>query len=170
MEFVIVDLQGFKDNTNNFIVKEFSFATKNMKFSDIIQSTCTFDDLSAPKQKSSNWLTQNFHGITWYDGDIDVNELLHTIKPIFSNKIVFIKGEEKVIWLKNLLRDSLQKIVNVETLGCNLNLQKNAEMFGLMCSKHKRMSHNLHCALNNVGKIFDWYLAYRKINEYQQLL
>lgn len=163
MEFAIVDLQGFKDNSNTFIVKEFSFATKNLKFSDIIHSTCTFDELSAAKQKSAKWLTQNFHGITWYDGDIDVNELQDIIKPILSNKIVFVKGEEKIIWLKILLHDSFYKIVNVETLGCNLNLHKNVEMFGLMCSKHKRMSHNLHCTLNNVGKIFDWYLAYRKI-------
>lgn len=96
MEFAIVDLQGFKDNFNNFIVEEFSFATKNMKFSDIIPSTCAFDELSAPKQKSANWLTQNFHGITWYDGDIDVIELQDTIKPILNNKIVFVKGEEKL--------------------------------------------------------------------------
>lgn len=168
MEYAIVDLQGFKDNSNNFIIKEFSFATKNIKFSDIIQSTCAFDELSIPKQKSANWLTDNFHGITWYDGDIDVNELRDTIKPILSTKIVFVKGEEKIIWLKNLLRDSLQNVVNIETLGCNLNLHKNSEMFGMMCSKHKRMSHNLHCALNNVSQIFNWYLAYRRINKHQQ--
>lgn len=38
MNWAIVDVQGFKDNNNRFIVKEFYLETKNLIFHDIIKS------------------------------------------------------------------------------------------------------------------------------------
>lgn len=37
-----------------------------------------------------------------------------------------------------------------------------AQMFGMRCSRHKKMNHEYNCALNNVGKIAKWYFTYCK--------
>lgn len=168
MDFAIVDLQGFRDNMNNFIVKELAFATRNLKFSDIIKSTCELSELNAPTRKTAEWLTQNYHGLAWTDGCIDIDELRETIKPILRTKTVYVKGEEKQKWLRKLLNnDSDIDIVNIEEIGCNLNLRKGPEVFGMLCPKHHRMRHVFCCALNNVMKIKDWYLSYLRENRYQ---
>lgn len=109
MDFAIVDLQGFRDDSNNFIVKELSFLTQNIKFSDIVESPFAFDSMSARSQKTAQWLTDSFHGLRWDDGYISVSNLRKTILPILRNKIIYVKGEEKIHWLRNILEDQEKK-------------------------------------------------------------
>lgn len=55
MEWVLVDIQGFKDNTNRFIVKEICVYTKNLQFHDIIKSPAKIEqNLDRKHRRESN--------------------------------------------------------------------------------------------------------------------
>lgn len=190
MDFAIVDLQGFKDNDNHFIVKEFALFTKNIQFHDIIQSsTCTFDTLNYSSKRSVEWLKHFHHGLDWNDGYITVDELCKTVEPILKNKLIYVKGLEKIEWLHQLMSyESSSKpellIVNAEDLGCNLNFtnrrnKKNMEntkdhvsskqqqqLTSVTCSKHRKMNQNkLCCALQNAINLKLWYFSFCKRNK-----
>lgn len=53
--YAFVDFQGFKDNFNRFIVKEFAMKTKNIKFHDIIKSPINVT-LNEKYRKQTKWL------------------------------------------------------------------------------------------------------------------
>lgn len=108
MEYAIVDLQGFKDDFNNFIVKELCFLTQNIKFTDTIKCPYEFDSLSQRSQNIARWLINNYHGIQWDSGYINIKELRAAILPILKNKIIYVKGEEKVEWLRKILNEKNQ--------------------------------------------------------------
>lgn len=183
MDFAIIDMQGFKDDSNNFIVKELSFLTKNIKFSEIIKSPHAFDCLSSRSQNIANWLIQNYHGLAWNDGYITVAELRKTILPILRNKILYVKGEEKVEWIRSILDEKNEEnllIVNIEIIGCDFTLHndvisdnssdfpESVEIFEkrqesqICCSKHKAKPRTFNCALRNVVKLKKWYVKYCK--------
>lgn len=167
MDFAIVDLQGFKDDFDSFIVKEFSVLTKNIKFHDIIKSTCEFDALHDSTKKSAEWLINFHHGLAWNDGYITTDELRKTLEPILRNKIIYVKGKEKLSWLREIMFtiENLL-IVNLEDLGCDLNLNgRNGGIIDeppMICSKHKNMIQTRICALRNAVKLKLWFLTYCK--------
>lgn len=184
MNYAIVDLQGFKDDSNNFIVKELSFLTQNIKFSDVIKSPYTFDALNLRSQKIAYWLTNNYHGLNWSEGYITIDELRKTITPIPQNKIMYVKGEEKIDWLRDIIDEQNKMnllIVNLESIRCELtlhndvidsnnvdnyndrDLEKNKEkVYICSYSKHKKKSNNFNCALRYVVKLKKWYTSYCK--------
>lgn len=73
--YAFIDFQGFKDNLNRFIVKEFALLTKNLKFHDIIKSPAII--LDEKHEKQAKWLTKNYHGLEWRCGHISLSELLN---------------------------------------------------------------------------------------------
>lgn len=188
MDFAIVDIQGFKDNDNNFIVKEFALFTKNIQFHDIIKSSsCAFDTLNFSSKQSVEWLKHFHHGLDWDDGYITVDELRQTIEPILKNKLVYVKGLEKIEWLHQLMAyesSSLKTkllIVNAEDLGCNLNFntwrnkknkndhvsseQQQRQSTSVKCSKHRKMTEKKFCcALQNAINLKLWYFSFCKRN------
>lgn len=171
MDFAIVDLQGFKNDSNDFIVKEVSVITKNLRFNEIIKPLCEFENLSVAAQTAANWLTFNYHGFKWNDGYITVSELVKTIDPILKDKIIFVKGEEKVRWLQTLMDSAGKKnpklpVINMESIGCDLNLRKSITTFNrnFLCSKHRKMTGTYACALQNVMELMLWYSHYLKKN------
>lgn len=191
MDYAIVDLEGFKNcETNKFIVKELSFLTQNIKFSDIIKSEIDFDTWSDSSKRAAQWLTETYHGINWGEGYIGVEELKRTISPILMNKIIYVKGEEKVNWLRNLLATTEKEkqdllIVNIELIGCDICFYVNDDdkndiqsvnqlienknrmsSYDHRCPQHKEKSlikKNLFvCTLRNVIRMKRWYSYYCK--------
>lgn len=179
-DWAFVDFQGFKSNSNRFIVKEFAMKTKNIKFHDIVKSpkanvTAILDE---DHQRQAKWLTENYHGLDWNSGFINLNELRSIIKPILMKKIIYIKGEEKVKWLKDILNDhkinNCDIIINLETIGCTINLNKKyctnnqqSKEFRI-CNKHLSMKNKknpiCHCSRVNISILSDWYFQ----REYQE--
>lgn len=91
--YALVDIQGFKSNTNRFVVKEIAIITRNITFHDVIKSTpSTFSELDVAHKKQVRWLTHNFHGLKWDWGFITLQELRDQIGPILSGKIIYVKG------------------------------------------------------------------------------
>lgn len=177
MDFVFVDLQGFKNQFNDFIVKEIYILSKNFKFHEIIKSPHSYEILSTSEKIQVNWLRDNYHGLSWNDGYITVSELQNTIIPILRGKIILVKGLEKVSWLKSICRGAEMRIINLENTGCNLQLHKAFdEMEGneKVCSRHKKIKSNIaHCAVKNVWMMKKWFYHFflnMNVNEIKKQL
>lgn len=165
-EYAFVDLQGFKSNLDKFVVKEIAIITRNTTFHDVIKSTPSkFSDLDIAHKKQVKWLTYNFHGLKWEWGFITLKQLRLNIEPILSGKIVYVKGENKIKWLEQILgyKWDLCKIVDIEPFDCalSLNIKKNCTTHQKfqVCKQHAAMKNklNCHCALKNVYILEDWF-------------
>lgn len=165
--YAFVDLQGFKSNTNKFIVKEIAIVTKTTTFHDIIKSApSVFSHLDAVHQKQAKWLTYNFHGLKWNWGSITFNEMRKRIEPILSGKTVCVKGAEKIHWLEEILglKWGLCHIIDIETLNCALSLSiDNGSTYQKIetCNNHEAMIKSgercCHCALKNALILQNWF-------------
>lgn len=71
-DYVFVDVQGFKGNHNRFICKEFCLIDGVDVFHELIRSPFPLNRLSAHLRTQANWLTRNFHGLNFEDGDLHV--------------------------------------------------------------------------------------------------
>lgn len=174
-DWAFVDFQGFKSNSNRFIVKEFAMKTKNIKFHDIVKSpkANVAAILDEDHQRQAKWLTENYHGLDWNCGFISLKELRCIIKPILMKKVIYIKGEEKVKWLENILNIYKNNnceiiIINLETIDCTINLNKKYSKEFRICNKHLSMKNKknpiCHCARANISILSDWYFQ----REYQK--
>lgn len=160
MDFAIVDLQGFKDNNNRFIVKEFYLQSRNMKFHDIIKSPIGYKNkLNSTQQKSVEWLTKNFHGISWEDGFITLKELRSALRVYLDQTRIYMKGEEKIIWIKHIMKNDDLICVNLEDFDCDINLNdiRNKQDF-VCCENHSHITPGkfAQCAVANVKAIHNW--------------
>lgn len=173
--YAFIDFQGFKDNLNRFIIKEFALITKNLKFHDVIKSPAII--LDEKHERQAKWLMENYHGLKWCCGNISLSELRNAIQPILINKTVYLKGEEKVKWLKYILVFSKKNntintklnIINLETINCPISLHKkntsNQNEYHT-CKNHQTIKNKLnpicHCAMMNVSILNDWYTEEQK--------
>lgn len=161
MEFAIVDLQGFIYN-GDFVVKEICILTKNLKFHEIVKSPFPFTNLTSKCKQEVKWLENNYHGLRWNHGYITQNELQKTIAPILKNKIIIVKGLNKIKWVQEILKQQVNVCINVEDMGCimklsepfsNERIEQGIENIKC-CNKHKFETN--HCALRNALLIRRW--------------
>lgn len=185
--YAFVDFQGFKNNSNGFIVKEIALVTRNLQLHDIIKSPYALCTLDEDHRKQVNWLTKNYHGLGWNDGYITLNELRKTILPILRQKTVFVKGTGKIKWLEYILECNMAtinrkicQIFNLEEseIECSISLHKknvnNYNDGGYHICKHHRHLQNMNnrkcqCALENVLVLKDWYIKQQQNRNYLRL-
>lgn len=145
----IVDVQGFKDNQNKFIVKEIAILTSENKFQHFIfQPPFAFKDLTNEAKKQVKWVKNNLHGFDWYDGYIPYHHLYTIVPTLLHGKTIFVKGQEKIEWIKEFVTENIY-IVDVEDeLECpKLSWLKFVNQ-NISCISHKGL-----CALQNVFNI-----------------
>lgn len=171
-KYTFVDFQGFKDNLNRFIVKEFALLTKNLKFHDTIKSPNII--LDEKHKREAKWLIENYHGLKWSCGHISLSKLCNIIRPILLDRTVYLKGEEKVNWLQYILgfnKKSTFKvnIINLDTINCPISLHKEdiySQNKYHACKNHENIKNkkkpNCHCAMTNVLILNDWYVGEQK--------
>lgn len=165
MDWAIVDIQGFKDNNNRFIVKEFYLETKNLTFHDIIKSPIGLKQkLNKQRKFQNNWLTQHFHGIDWNAGYITLNELRNTISHYLHNFNIYVKGKEKIEWIKQIMNNHDLSCFNLEDFKCDVSLCDNNEKY-VTCKNHTHFiaiaatttnSNTAQCAVKNVKVLKKW--------------
>jgi len=69
---IVIDIQGFHDVEEYFIPKEVAVLAINAITEHwIITSPCPFEDLPERVRRENNWLTRNYHGIEWFNGDVN---------------------------------------------------------------------------------------------------
>lgn len=147
-----VDVQGFKDFKNNFIVKEFATASQVSTQVYLIKPPYSYSNLSQEEKRSVHWLEKN-RGIYWSEGYIDYKEFKRIIKPFLRDKEIFVKGQEKMKWIMELCE--YKSVINLENRGCpNLsNLLKIYDYDSIYnCFFHKK-----YCALKNVICLRQWF-------------
>lgn len=150
-ETVIVDVQGFKNNKNEFIVKELAIASQEHTHIFLIKPPYPFTTLTAAERKNVFWIEKN-RGYRWSEGYIDYREFHRIIKPYLKNKKIIVKGEEKIKWVQELSKN--RSVIDITIHGAP-NLDTLAELYDkdlvLNCFTHKKI-----CALKNVLCIRKW--------------
>lgn len=153
VNYMFVDVQGFKDCNNNFIIKELALATLEQTQVFLVKPPYAYSSLSNEEKRQVTWIERN-RGIFWREGLIDYREFKRNMKSFLSNKNIFVKGHEKIKWLNELCNNC--SIVDIGEKGCPkfFNLYKD---FSIDSSNYYCCVHKKHCALKNVICIRKWF-------------
>lgn len=116
----IIDIQGFKGPGQTFILKEIAVITEeNMLQHFILKPPYIFNNLPPELKKQALWLHQYHHGFSWDDGYTSMEDITKICVHIFQNKIIYVKGDQKIKWLNQLFRLNMNNtIYNLEDFGC----------------------------------------------------
>lgn len=159
MEY-IVDVQGFKTAYNGFVVKELAVVSLGEDVQPIVylfEPPHDWNFLAARYKSENSWLTRNYHGLDWRDGEVPYDEFENILKSsVRSANKVYVKGLEKVKWLENII----PKVCNIEALDCP-SLAKLHEKNNEPCSNHNRkVCRDSNCAARNVIAVKKWLLNF----------
>lgn len=149
---VIVDVQGFKTEGNNFIPKEIAIMCKGRIQVLLIKPPQPFYTLSKKERSRIAWIEKN-KGINWNEGFVPYFNYKANFGNFFKNKSVYTKGSEKVVWLKDILE--IDNVHNLESKKCpSLETLYNTYSTSpdIVCCLH----HNNICALRNVFCLNKW--------------
>lgn len=134
---VYVDVQGFKTSRNRFMCKEFCLVDGDFIYHTLVKSPYNFHRMPIYYQKQAMWLTNHHHGIKYGAGDIHIQELIKEIYPRMQNKVILVKGIEKISWLQYIFRDygETMCVKNIEELDVFDILPRSSRPYE-MCSYH----------------------------------
>ena len=154
---IVIDIQGFRDAEERFIPKEVAVVAINTPIIGqwIIMRPCPFDELSVNSRRENNWLTRNYHGIEWFDGEVNLKHFKQHLREIIRQaRYIYSRGHEKVHYLRNLLSKNVYNLEGISPAFKNL---PDAEESGHRCTYHGfRAKANFQCALRNAYKIKRW--------------
>lgn len=159
---LIIDVQGFQ--SDGFIVKELAATYMEEDHKEVLLFKAPFpwNSLLQQNKTTCNWLTRNYHGIEWEDGEIDYDQIKEELVDIVARAtVVYIKGLQKLNWIQEFIGKNLI-IINVEDMGCAA-LHKLTATSNLknICNNHHR-TRNYNCALKNVIALKKWLLLYKE--------
>lgn len=162
-----VDLQGFLVE-KRFVAKEVAVLRRGTVLSHyIFESPLPWKCLTRSDRSCASWLIVYHHGLKWEDGAIPYSKAKHLIATAVFGAAreneekdnVYVKGPEKREWLRALLDE--RERANIETLDADYeNVDSLSELDAagtVRCGYH-----NAHCALQNVFKLYNWWLHNRK--------
>lgn len=152
--YLFVDLQGFKSAENEFIVKEFAYSTLEYTQVFLIKPPFPFSKLTESEKRQTRWIEKHL-GILWHEGYIDYREFKRLIVNHIKDKTIFVKGLEKIEWVKNLCSDCT--IIDLAEKGVPNLLELYRKYCVLDCTYNCEY-HKKKCALKNVVCIKKWYL------------
>ena len=145
--FVIIDVQGFKNIRNNFILKEISILYQNNEYQTfIIKPPYDFCTLYANEQRQIKCMEKHQHGLGWNDGSVTYDSVRKFIQDNISLRtFIYVKGDKKKKWIKEFL-GTKHFIINIKDLGCDsLKELKYQYPNQPRCLTHEKM-----CTLENV--------------------
>ena len=113
----IVDLQGFSGPKGQFVLNEVAILAHGMSLPVVYQFAPPYPwhDLSSDLQRRNAWVERNYLGLKWNSGTIPYNrihEILHSHLGLIE--MIYVKGREKVEWLRTLLQSTHHMIENLE--------------------------------------------------------
>lgn len=148
---LILDFQGFKDNNNQFVIKELALVSMDGRCMQhwLVRSPFQFNNLDPKYKRQSNWNTANYHGISWDHGDITIQDLHRHLAPMLDGSVVYVKGLEKCKYIQEFFGSCY--VFDLEDYP---SLRK-LEDAGIYCFYHKNA--NFCCSLNNVLRLFKYY-------------
>lgn len=162
----IIEFQAFKDNKNDFIVKELVILDlfTNIPYYFLFRPPYSFKDCNIKSRRCNKWLTDNFHHICWNEGFVDYYDLdqimVHFCKQFNT---IYTTGNEKAKWISTY---TTSKVVE-------FNFTKDFRDVKIvhLCNNVENTQHkHLNCALAKAYKMsLQWYSLHdRRGGEEQQ--
>lgn len=117
---LIADVQFFRGNNKEILVKSFSFC--KLYDEDIVQHFIfkppfDFYELNLSHRREAAHVTLNFHHLDWNDGFVEYKHVIPIIRSCLANADeIFVKGYEKVKYLNSILPRKV--CYNIENLDC----------------------------------------------------
>lgn len=157
-----IDIEGFKDFGNEFIVKEFAMSVQSLDSSGncpldfiLVDPPHKWDDLPSKYKEMNQWLTRHYHGLHWdTPGDIE-----HAGLKVFVNELVknvdhiYVRGLDKKRWVELILVRDIP-VVDLDDLGCPVLEYLEVED---ECVYHQSLfegaTTQYHCAIANVQRL-----------------
>lgn len=147
-DWIIVEMQCFKSNTGNFIVKEMAFKTMEEDLVYLFRPPFSKRLLSKRTRRVNNYCTTNFHGLKWETGDIDYGYLKDILRSRCHNFCnILTQGSEKKSFLEKIL---CRPVIDVQLPA--LNSLPSPPDLGKCPSEHE----DFFCARENASKISYW--------------
>ncbi len=145
----VIEFQGFRNNFGRFIIKELVFydATTHVVNYFVFKPPFPNKILNNKSYKTNNWLTSNFHYITWDEGFTEYKEL----NKIFQHYCkqydeVYTSGDEKSKFIK---RHTTCKVINIHLDHGFLPNNFHGLCIGINNPKHK----STNCALSRAFRV-----------------
>ncbi|KYN22599.1 hypothetical protein ALC57_05000 [Trachymyrmex cornetzi] len=161
-----VDLQGFIVN-KKFIVQEVAVLKQGTILTHyIFTNPVPWKFLTRSDWSCASWFSAYHHGLRWEDGMVPYSEAksLITAAVFEDDTIVYVKGREKRTWLWNLLLDDERELMHIETLDAVYEDMESLTALDvantMRCEQHVK-----NCALQNVFKIYNWWLQKNFLNK-----
>lgn len=156
---VFVDVQGFKTDYNEFIIKEIAIKSGQQFITLQFKPPFSYNELTNTEKKNVCWIERN-RQIFWDEGFIPYSYHTIYIRGLIKNKTIYVKGLEKVTWLKKILGYNMDQnscIFNLEDKGCP-NLLSLYKDYKSCLDVYRCINHSSHCALQNVTCMQKWCL------------
>lgn len=151
---VFVDIQGFRSQKPTFITKEFCLVSGDDVYHAIIKSPHRFGKLLGHFKNQANYNTRYIHGLTWECGDVHLIDFLQTAYMKTLGKLIVVKGDQKVKWLKYLFRNCGEiDCVNMEDWGYCKSVHVNKKMHEICDYHNSNYSSKWRCAKENALKL-----------------
>lgn len=167
-----VDLQGFIVG-KNFVVKEAAVLRKGSVLSHYI-FTCPvpWHMLTKSERYQVLWLIKNHHGLSWNDGHVSywkskrliTTAVMGATEEDDASPLVYVKGHEKRQWLADILDNDARNDVIIETLDRDYEDVASLNKLDVKNTMHCE-NHVKNCALQNVFKIYNWWLKHHDDND-----
>lgn len=105
---IVIDVQGFKVESNKFVVKEFA-AYDGKKISHYVFKPPFRMDLLPPYlQQQAFWVTDNHHGLRWEDGFVPLHKFSEVIQQVTNaGDRVYVKGKEKADYIRKHVSNAI---------------------------------------------------------------
>lgn len=150
MAIYIVNFQNFKTLINEIILKEVAIVSihSNVEYHWMIRPPTRYSNLEKELRKRVDYITDYIHGIPWNIGYVEQRDVLENMKKILRDaSCIYIKGSERVQYIKFLMRDypyiSVLDLDNfIYCIQPNNNKIPNFE-----CPYNKPRHNNKSCAL-----------------------
>ena len=151
----IIDIQAFHDKEGVFLPKEIAVIALDSKYIShwIVKPPCEYSELPKGIISTNCYLTCYHHGIEWYDGESNLNDVYAALRSISRNaQNIYVRGYQKVNLLERVLA---RHITNLEEYSCPSfkNLPGTDEHF---CAYHGKKSEKFACALTCANKLRMW--------------
>lgn len=149
---VVMDIQGFKNENNQFIPKEIAIICNKSMLVLLIKPPYRFYNLTKKERIQVSWIEKN-RGILWNEGYVPYCNYKSLMLDFCKNKRVYAKGFEKVRWLKKIIESD--NVHNLENVNCP-NLETLSDKYSMSSDIQNCIYHTNICAFKNVSYLNKW--------------
>jgi hypothetical protein len=173
---MVVEIQCFYDNNNEFVVKELAVVDVLLKHYFVAHFKPPLWNLISSKAiRSAKWLTKHLHGLKWEDGILPYsNELIRLMCLAYVANdpaeqirvLIYTKGLEKKRFLHTLLNGIVQDVIDLNSLDGSGRAYPNSYCTphsNAVCPISEHKDNSLYsCSLKTALKNSEWLLEHKE--------